>query len=156
MPNANALPAYGGPAAPMTYAQAWDALSKSLAAIQAVTTQVLGLIAAGPVSSQNIVNMSNGLAQQNATLTQIGALGTPLANFAATQSTYLTTLGAANIIAGFQAVQAAITAVTNWVDANAPANALTVVNGQVTWAVIPQASLSTLTTLLTALSATIT
>jgi hypothetical protein len=157
MANANALPAYGGPTVPLTYNEAWTQLRQSLASIQAVTTQVLGLIAAGPVSAQNIVNMSNGFANQITTLNSIGALGTPLATYAMTQAAYLNTLGASNITAGFNAIVSALTAVTTWVNQNAPGNALTInSSGQVIWATISQASLSPLTTLLNTLAATIT
>lgn len=157
MANANALPAYGSTAVPMCYYQAWDILSRALASIQAGVTQMQGLIAAGPVAAQNIVNMSNGFVQQNATLTQIAALGTPLAAWAATQGVYLSTLGSANIITGFQAIQAAVVAITNWVGANAPGNSLAPnSSGQWVSAIIPQAELAPLTALLTALSVTIT
>jgi len=157
MANANALPAFGGPTTPFTYDEAWTTLRRSLAGIQALTSQVLGLIAAGPVSAQNIVNMSNSLANQNATLTQIGALGAPLAAYAVTQDAYCASIGAANVILGFVAVQAALAAVVQWVEANAPGNALTVnASGQVVWAIVPQAALAPLTALLNALAATIT
>lgn len=157
MANANALPAYGGPTVPLTYNEAWTQLRQTLAGIQAVTTAALAQIAAGPVSAQNIINLSNGFAQQQVVLTQIGALGTPLATYAMTQATYLNTLGATNIIAGFSAVQAALTAITSWVEANAPGNALSVnSSGQVVWATISQSALAPLTTLLNTLAATIT
>lgn len=156
MANPNALPAYGGPTQPFTYFQAWDILTRTLATLQANTQQMIGFIGAGPVSAQNIIQMSNGFVPLNAQLTQIGALGTLLATWATTQGVYLSSLGSANIISGFSAIQAAITGVTSWVTTNAPANSLTVVNGQVVWAIIPQASLNPLLTLLNTLAQTIT
>lgn len=162
--NANALPAFGGQAAPLTYGEAWTSLRQQLAGIQALANRIIGLIAGGPVSAQDIVNMSNSLGNANAVLTQIGALGAPLAAYAVTQDAYCAFIGAANVITGFNAIQAAASAVTNWVIANAQnyslSGTLTVdpATGKlvVTWAAVPQSSLAPLLALLNTLSATIT
>jgi len=157
MANSNALPAYGGATVPYTYAEAWELMRKTLATVVSSVANAQTQIASGSVSAAVIINLSNNLATQNALLTTIGALGTPLATYAATQSAYLSGLGAANIVAGFQAIQTAISAVTTWVGANAPGNALTIDStGLVVYANIPQASLAPLVTLLTTLTNTIT
>lgn len=157
MPNANALPALGGPALPMTYGEALTSFRTTIAGIQALTQQVLGIIAAGPTApAQNIVNMSDGFYRQTAALTQIAALGGGLAAYALTQGPYFLNLGSANILSGFAAIVAALNAVTAWIGANAPANSLAPNSaGQWATAQVPQADLAPLVALLNALSATI-
>lgn len=152
------LPAANGPTVPLTLNEAWGNARILFSKIQQQTQYLLNAIVAGPVKGDLIFTSCNFFATINIQLTQIAAVP-GIAAYAQAQSQ---ALASTDIVAGFNALETALTAVLTWIVTNFPhdvnGNLLYIqFNGQAQTVIVmfTPAQLAPLVALLTAMSATI-
>lgn len=151
-----AFPSTSG-SVPLTLEAAWQQARSVAASVKATANNILALIAAGPVSSIQLVGLPGYMNQQNTILTQCGAVS-GIAAYAQAQ------VGNAglNVPAAFSAMQTAMTNVSNWVTTNFPKDGSNNLlyqqyngGGNFAYLSFTQAQLAGLVTVLNALVATI-
>jgi hypothetical protein len=151
-----AFPALNGTTFPFTLDAAWAGARNTAAQIKAQCTALNAQIAAGPVSSQVIINNLSFFATLNTQLTAYAAVP-GLAAYAQQQVNN----PSLDVAGAFTTMQAALVATGNWIVTNFPTDssgflqATQFSNGQVQWANFTSAQLAGLVTQLNALSATI-
>src|SRR5271154_2914335 len=151
-----AFPAANGPTFPVTLDIAWDNARSIAQSIQQLANNLNAQIAAGPVSSQAIINAAAYFYAVNVQLNTIAAVP-GIAAYAQTQVNN----PSLNVATAFSTMQTAMVACYTWITTNFPVDGagylecLTFSNGTLVWSTFTTAQLSGLATLLTALSATI-
>jgi|SRR5581483_310673 len=150
------FPATGGTTFPYTLDAAWQGARAAAAQVKQQATALNSQIAAGPVSAQVIIASLSFFVTLNGQLTTYAA--TPgIAAYAQAQVNNPTL----DVAGAFTTMQNALVAVNNWITTNFPVDAggylqaIQFVGGNPTYVNFTQAQLSGLSTLLTALSATI-
>lgn len=150
------FPASNGTTFPLTLDVVWTRARDTASQIQATVTNLAAQIATGTVSAQALLNAQSYFVNLNNQLTSYAAVP-GLAVYAQQQVNN----PSLDVAAAFTAMQNALVAVGTWVVNNFPVDssgflqAIKFNAGQIQWVTFTSAQVAGLSTLLTALSATI-